>query len=104
MLSNSLSYSQNSSFFRHHSGQSSEGASGNGNDDGDGGDKKDDGTEVVIEDKSAGAKVDPSLGALAQVVVPDVFPEVPLLPVHRNPVFPRFVKMMEVCTMLKCLQ
>ncbi|KAJ7365796.1 Lon protease mitochondrial [Desmophyllum pertusum] len=78
------------------SGQSSEGASGNGNDDGDGGDKKDDGTEVVIEDKSAGAKVDPSLGALAQVVVPDVFPEVPLLPVHRNPVFPRFVKMMEI--------
>lgn len=81
----------------HHSGQSSEGASGNGSDDGDGGDKKDDGAEIVIEDK-AGAKVDPSLGALAQVVVPDVFPEVPLLPVHRNPVFPRFVKMMEVCT------
>ena len=52
---------------------------------------------MVIEDK-AGAKVDPALGALAQVVVPDVFPEVPLLPVHRNPVFPRFVKMMEVCT------
>lgn len=49
----------------------------------------------MIEDK-AGAKVDPSLGALAQVVVPDVFPEVPLLPVHRNPVFPRFIKMMEV--------
>ena len=65
------------------------------NHDGDGGDKKDDGAEPVIEDK-AGAKVDPSLGALAQVVVPDVFPEVPLLPVHRNPVFPRFIKMMEV--------
>lgn len=77
------------------SGQSSQGASGNGNDDGDGGDKKDDGAEPVIEDK-AGAKVDPSLGALAQVVVPDVFPEVPLLPVHRNPVFPRFIKMMEI--------
>jgi len=81
----------------HHSSQSSEGASGDGNDDGDGGDKKDDGAEVVVEDKE-GAKVDPSLGALAQVVVPDVFPEVPLLPIHRNPVFPRFVKMMEVCT------
>ena len=50
----------------------------------------------MIEDKG-GAKVDPSQGALAQVMVPDVFPEVPLLPVHRNPVFPRFVKMMEVC-------
>ncbi|XP_078373177.1 lon protease homolog, mitochondrial-like isoform X1 [Oculina patagonica] len=77
------------------SSQSSEGASGNGSDDGDGGDKKDDSADVVIEDK-AGAKVDPALGALAQVVVPDVFPEVPLLPVHRNPVFPRFVKMMEI--------
>ena len=51
---------------------------------------------MVIEDKT-GAKVDPAQGALAQVMVPDVFPEVPLLPVHRNPVFPRFVKMMEVC-------
>ena len=89
-------------FLDHYSGQSSEGTSGNGNDDGDGGDKKDDGAEVVIEDK-AGAKVDPSLGALAQVVVPDVFPEVPLLPVHRNPVFPRFIKMMEVhMKMLSC--
>lgn len=77
------------------SGQSSEGASGSGNDNGDGGDKKDDGAEVVIEDK-AGVKVDPAQGALAQVMVPDVFPEVPVLPVHRNPVFPRFVKMMEI--------
>ena len=50
-------------FLDHYSGQSSEGTSGNGNDDGDGGDKKDDGAEVVIEDK-AGAKVDPSLGPL----------------------------------------
>ncbi|EDO31613.1 predicted protein, partial [Nematostella vectensis] len=30
------------------------------------------------------------------VVVPEVFPEVPLIPVHRNPVFPRFVKMLEI--------
>lgn len=50
----------------------------------------------MIEDK-AGVKVDPAQGVLAQVMVPDVFPEVPVLPVHRNPVFPRFVKMMEVC-------
>ena len=79
------------------SSQSPEGTSGNGHDDdGDGRDKKDEGTDVVIEDQS-GIKVDPSQGALAQVLVPDVFPEVPILPVHRNPVFPRFVKMMEVC-------
>lgn len=79
------------------SSQSPEGTSGNGHDDnGDGHDKKDEGPDVVIEDQS-GVKVDPSQGALAQVLVPDVFPEVPILPVHRNPVFPRFVKMMEVC-------
>ncbi|XP_044181931.1 lon protease homolog, mitochondrial-like [Acropora millepora] len=78
------------------SSQSPEGTSGNGHDDdGDGRDKKDEGTDVVIEDQS-GIKVDPSQGALAQVLVPDVFPEVPILPVHRNPVFPRFVKMMEI--------
>jgi len=76
--------------------QSPEGTSGNGHDDdGDGRDKKDEGPDVVIEDQS-GVKVDPSQGALAQVLVPDVFPEVPILPVHRNPVFPRFVKMMEI--------
>ena len=56
---------------------------------------------MVIEDKTE-AKIDPAAGALAQVIVPDVFPEVPLLPVHRNPVFPRFVKMMEVCFTILC--
>ena len=76
------------------SGQSSESSSGDDNGEGDGGNKNDD-AEVVIEDKT-GTAADPGQGALAQVVVPDVFPEVPLLPVHRNPVFPRFVKMLEV--------
>ena len=79
-----------------YSAQSSEGASGNGHDDGDNQDKKDDGADVVVDEQS-GVKVDPSQGALAQVMVPDVFPEVPIIPVHRNPVFPRFVKMIEVC-------
>lgn len=77
------------------SAQSSEGASGNGHDDGDNQDKKDDGADVVVDEQS-GVKVDPSQGALAQVMVPDVFPEVPIIPVHRNPVFPRFVKMIEI--------
>ena len=75
------------------SGHSSESSSGDDGED-DGGNKSDE-PEVVIEDKT-GTPPDPSQGALAQVVVPDVFPEVPLLPVHRNPVFPRFVKMLEV--------
>ena len=34
--------------------------------------------------------------ALAKVIIPDEFPDVPLLPVPRSPIFPRFVKMFEV--------
>ena len=34
--------------------------------------------------------------AIAPISVPDNFPEVPLLAVSRNPIFPRFVKMLEV--------
>lgn len=34
--------------------------------------------------------------AIAPVNIPDVFPEVPVLPISRNPLFPRFVKMLEV--------
>ena len=40
--------------------------------------------------------------ALAPVAIPDVFPEVPLLPVSRNPIFPKFVKMLEVRVHLFC--
>lgn len=35
--------------------------------------------------------------AIAPVNIPDHFPEVPVLPISRNPLFPRFVKMLEVC-------
>ena len=77
------------------SGSSAESSSSDDNqDDGNGDDKKDD-PEVVIEDKT-GMQADPAQGALASIMVPEVFPEVPLLPVHKSPVFPRFVKMMEV--------
>lgn len=34
--------------------------------------------------------------AIAPVNIPSVFPEVPVLPISRNPLFPRFVKMLEV--------
>lgn len=65
-------------------------------DDGDDGDDSDDGEDVIIEDKVGDAGVKAEYGALAPVMVPEVFPRVPLLCVHRNPVFPRFVKMLEV--------
>ena len=32
----------------------------------------------------------------ATVVVPEVWPHVPLIAVNRNPVFPRFIKLLEV--------
>lgn len=34
--------------------------------------------------------------ALAPVSIPDVFPVVPVLPISRNPIFPKFVKILEV--------
>lgn len=37
------------------------------------------------------------LQAVTTISVPEVFPEVPVLPISRNPIFPRFVKMLEVC-------
>ena len=69
-------------------------STGSSGDDGEGGD--DDSEDVIIEDKVGDTGVDPDYGALAPVMVPEIFPRVPLLCVHRNPVFPRFVKMLEV--------
>ncbi|CAN0320950.1 unnamed protein product [Lampetra planeri] len=38
----------------------------------------------------------PGITALATLVVPEVFPNVPAIAVSRNPVFPRFIKIIEV--------
>ncbi|KAL5482071.1 hypothetical protein EMCRGX_G022352 [Ephydatia muelleri] len=35
-------------------------------------------------------------GTVAPISIPEVFPDVPVLTMNRNPLFPRFVKMMEV--------
>lgn len=40
--------------------------------------------------------MNPLLGALSTMNVPEIFPRVPVIAVSRNPVFPRFVKMIEV--------
>ena len=55
------------------------------------------------EEEEAGEEDGEGLGldmlrhhAIAPINIPDHFPEVPVLPVTRNPVFPRFVKMLEV--------
>lgn len=36
------------------------------------------------------------VGALTPMAVPEIFPKVPVIAISRNPVFPRFVKMIEV--------
>lgn len=38
----------------------------------------------------------PQMTALTPMMVPEVFPNVPLIAVNRNPVFPRFIKIIEV--------
>uniref|UniRef100_A0A673N9P7 Lon protease homolog, mitochondrial n=1 Tax=Sinocyclocheilus rhinocerous TaxID=307959 RepID=A0A673N9P7_9TELE len=38
----------------------------------------------------------PQMTALTTMLVPEVFPNVPLIAVNRNPVFPRFIKIIEV--------
>ena len=34
--------------------------------------------------------------ALAPISIPDYFPNVPIIPINRNPLFPKFVKIIEV--------
>ncbi|KAM4052265.1 lon protease homolog, mitochondrial isoform 2-T2 [Anomaloglossus baeobatrachus] len=48
------------------------------------------------EDGAGGGAEAPIVTALTPLLVPDVFPNVPVIPVSRNPVFPRFVKILEV--------
>ncbi|BES94144.1 Lon protease homolog, mitochondrial [Nesidiocoris tenuis] len=51
------------------------------------------------EGGKAPADEDPSTGSTtlpASVVVPEVWPQLPLLAINRNPVFPRFIKLVEI--------
>lgn len=43
----------------------------------------------------------PQMTALTPMLVPEVFPNVPLIAVNRNPVFPRFIKIIEVRMLLR---
>ncbi|XP_020371186.1 lon protease homolog, mitochondrial isoform X1 [Rhincodon typus] len=59
----------------------------------------DDGVEDGAGDGGGGegaAGMPPSMTALSPMIVPDVFPNVPLIAITRNPVFPRFIKIIEV--------
>ena len=44
----------------------------------------------------------PPMSQLVPIQVPDVFPRVPLIAIPRNPLFPRFIKMIEVLSWTSC--
>lgn len=70
-------------------------ASGAGFSEGDGGDSAGSGADESGGDEGASYSA-PQMTALTPMMVPDVFPNVPLIAVSRNPVFPRFIKIIEV--------
>lgn len=70
-------------------------ASGAGFSGEDGGDEAGSGAEESGGDGASGYG-GPQMTALTPMMVPEVFPNVPLIAVSRNPVFPRFIKIIEV--------
>ncbi|XP_055105967.2 lon protease homolog, mitochondrial isoform X3 [Symphalangus syndactylus] len=46
--------------------------------------------------RGAGSGEGPVITALTPMTIPDVFPHLPLIAITRNPVFPRFIKIIEV--------
>ncbi|XP_061635242.1 lon protease homolog, mitochondrial isoform X1 [Phyllopteryx taeniolatus] len=70
-----------------------DGAESGGGGDGSGGEES--GGGGVGEDGGA-AYAGAQMTALTPMMVPEVFPNVPLIAVSRNPVFPRFIKIIEV--------
>lgn len=45
---------------------------------------------------ASGSTQMPSMSALAPIQLPDFFPQVPCIAISRNPLFPRFIKMIEI--------
>ena len=70
---------------------SSASSEGGEEDDGSGGE---DGSPVP--DVTVGGDLPPSMVALSPMTVPEVWPRVPVIAVRRHPLFPRFIKMIEV--------
>ena len=70
---------------------SSASSSDGGEDEGSGGE---DGSPVP--DVTVGSDLPPSMVALSPMTVPEVWPRVPVIAVRRHPLFPRFIKMIEV--------
>lgn len=73
-------------------------ASGSGFSEDGGEDSGSGGEDAGGEPVGRGAYNGPPMTALTPMIVPEVFPNVPLIAVSRNPVFPRFIKILEVRT------
>lgn len=63
--------------------------------------KEKDGAEESTAEESAGNRSPtgtqmPPMNALAPIQLPDFFPQVPCIAISRNPLFPRFIKMIEI--------
>ena len=92
-------------FFSDEGSSSAGGSNNNKNDDGDGGDnggnKSHPPPPPIFSNKSSSNYPESSsFGALANIAVPDNYPTVPIIPLYRNPVFPKFVKLVEVSIIL----
>ncbi|KAI1891800.1 hypothetical protein AGOR_G00147480 [Albula goreensis] len=85
---NLISYNQIRCLFGNR-GSGGSGLSGEDGEGSSGGDEAGDGSDGV-------AYTPPQMTALTPMLVPEVFPNVPLIAVTRNPVFPRFIKIIEV--------
>jgi len=83
------------SFFSHTRLYSSQSSSNDGGDDDV---KKPDANDIDEVDAQPilKANMPPTGGALSAMSVPENFPNIPIIAVNRNPVYPRFVKMIEV--------
>ncbi|XP_052795556.1 lon protease homolog, mitochondrial-like isoform X2 [Mya arenaria] len=79
---------------------SSASSAGDQGSDGDGEDKPessaDDSENVAEEEASEQPVMNYNMAALTTTTIPDYFPNIPVIAINRNPVFPRFIKMIEV--------
>ncbi|XP_076800484.1 lon protease homolog, mitochondrial-like [Clavelina lepadiformis] len=99
LLSAKPRFNWSSSSWKSFSGRASSGNDGDNNDDS----NQDDGVPAQNGDEEKPPEViyqpimpGPAAGALSAMTIPDDFPNVPIIPVNRNPVFPKFIKMIEV--------
>lgn len=79
------------------SSSGSQGSDGDGKEDGNNNAKPEaEDAEGETQEQPTPTPVNFPMGALTTMTVPEIFPNIPVIAISRNPVFPRFVKMIEV--------